>query len=311
VTTTTELLSLCDLHRSFGEIEAVAGISLRVDAGETLALLGPNGAGKSTTLAMVLGLLTPSSGQVKVHGRAPHRAISRGLVGALLQSGSGSGLPPGTRVGELVRFMASLFPKPLDPPTVLERAGLTSLAGRRVDGLSGGQLQRVRFALAICSDPDLLVLDEPTVGLDVSARRQFWQTVEAFSAGGRAVLFATHYLAEAEEAAKRVVVLHHGHIIADGAVDEIRRTVGTKRVRFRARQADPDLLRSLPAVQRAEVAGDTVTLDSGDADATVGGLYRSGLAFTDLEVTRAGLEEAFLALTENETENETVKESAR
>jgi len=293
----TEVLALHDVHRSYGAVEAVAGIDLHVAPGETLALLGPNGAGKSTTLGMILGLLSPSSGQVTVLGRSPHQAVADGLVGALLQSGTGTGLPPGARVGELVRFMASLYPKPLAPATVLERAGLTSLAGRRVDGLSGGELQRVRFALAICADPELLIFDEPTVGLDVPSQRGFWQTVGAFAAEGRAIIFATHYLAEAEEAARRVVVLSKGHIVADGPVSDIRRTVTTKQVRFRAPQADPQVLQDLPAVQRVQAADGAFTLDTTDADATVRGLYQSSIPFSDLEVASAALEEAFLALT--------------
>jgi ABC-2 type transport system ATP-binding protein len=291
------VLILRGLRRSYGRIEAVAGIDLHVGAGETLALLGPNGAGKSTTLAMVLGLLTPSSGEVRVLGRPPHRAVADGLVGALLQSGAGSGLPPGTRVGELVSFVASLYRRPLSPAVVLDRAGLTALAGRKLDRLSGGELQRVRFALAICPDPRLLILDEPTVGLDVPARRAFWQTVGTFAAEGRAVVFATHYLAEAEEAATRVAVMHEGRIVADGSVRDIRETVAVKRISFRTGQADLEALGSLPAVQRAERVDGVVTLESRDADATVRALYQSSVGFSDLEVTGAGLEEAFLALT--------------
>jgi ABC-2 type transport system ATP-binding protein len=285
------------LRRSYGKVEAVAGIDLQVGAGETLAMLGPNGAGKSTTLAMVLGLLAPSSGEVGVLGRSPRQAVADGLVGALLQSGAGSGLPPGTRVGELIRFVASLYWRPLSPPVVLERAGLTALAGRKVDRLSGGELQRVRFALAICANPRLLILDEPTVGLDVPARRAFWQTVRAFTAEGRAVVFATHYLAEAEEAATRVAVMHQGRIVADGPVRDIRRVVTAKRIRFRAQQADAGMLAALPAVQRVEVLDGVITIESSDADATVKALYGSSVDFSDLEVTGARLEEAFLALT--------------
>ncbi len=201
-------LAIRALRHCYGEIEAVAGIDLNVGAGEVVALLGPNGAGKSTMLAAVLGLLHPSAGELTVSGRTPRQAISDGLVDALLQSGAGSGMPPGGRVGELVRFVTSLYPRSLPASTVLEQAGLGRLESRKVEGLSGGELQRVRFALAICPDPRLLVLDEPTVGLDVPARRAFWRTVASFAASGRTVLFATHYLAEADEAARRVVVRH-------------------------------------------------------------------------------------------------------
>jgi ABC-2 type transport system ATP-binding protein len=163
--------------------------------------------------------------------------------------------------------------------------------------LSGGEQQRVRFALAICADPRLLVLDEPTVGFDVPSQRSFWETVRAFAAGGCAVLFATHYLAEAAETAGRVVVLHKGQVVADGTVDEIRRTVAIRRVRFRAPGADAGALLALPAVQQVRQADGVISLDSTDSDATVRGLVLSGTAFTDLEVIGAGLEDAFLALT--------------
>jgi ABC-2 type transport system ATP-binding protein len=296
----TAILDAQGLRRRFGSTEAVAGVDLRVAAGETVALLGPNGAGKSTTLAMILGLLPPTAGQVTIAGRTPRQAVADGLVGALLQSGARSGLPTGTRVGELVGFAASLYPAPLAPRAVLRHAGLASLAGRRVDRLSGGELQRVRFALAICADPRLLILDEPTVGVDVPSRRSFWETVRAFAAEGCAVLFATHYLAEAAETAGRVVVLHKGRVAADGTVDEIRRTVAIRTVRFRAPNAGPGELLALPAVQQARQDGDVITLDSTDADATVRGLVRSGTIFADLAVTSAGLEDAFLALTSEE-----------
>jgi ABC-2 type transport system ATP-binding protein len=293
----TAILEVQGLRRKFGSTEAVAGVDLYVAAGETVALLGPNGAGKSTTLAMILGLLSPTAGQVTVGGRTPHQAVADGLMGAMLQSGAGSGLPPGTRVGELVRFVASLYPAPLAPPAVLRHAGLVSLAGRKVGGLSGGELQRVRFALAICADPRLLILDEPTVGLDVPTQRSFWETVRAFAAGGCAVLFATHYLAEAAESAGRVVVLHKGHVVADGTVEEVRRTVAIRTVRFRAPDTDAGVLRALPAVQQVRQADGVISLGSTDSDATVRGLVRSGTTFTDLEVISAGLEDAFLALT--------------
>jgi ABC-2 type transport system ATP-binding protein len=296
----TAILDAQGLRRSFGSTDAVAGVDLRVAAGETVALLGPNGAGKSTTLAMILGLLSPTAGQVTVGGRAPRQAVASGVVGAMLQSGAGTGLPWGTRVGELVRFVSSLYPTPLPVPAVLTYAGLASLAGRRVEGLSGGELQRVRFALAICAGPRLLILDEPTVGFDVPTQRSFWETVRAFAAEGCAVLFATHYLAEAAQTAGRVVVLHKGRVAADGTVDEIRRTAAVRTVRFRAPGGDAGALRALPAVQQVRQADGVISLDSTDSDETVRGLVRSGAAFTGLEIMGAGLEDAFLALTSEE-----------
>jgi ABC-2 type transport system ATP-binding protein len=296
----TAILDVQGLRRRFGSTDAVAGVDLRVAAGETVALLGPNGAGKSTTLAMILGLLQPTAGQVTIGGQAPRQAVAGGVVGAMLQSGTGTGLPWGTRVGELVRFVSSLYPAPLPVPAVLGHAGLASLAGRRVERLSGGELQRVRFALAICADPRLLILDEPTVGFDVPTQRSFWETVRAFAAEGCAVLFATHYLAEAAETAGRVVVLHKGRVAADGTVDEIRLTAAVRTVRFRAPGADAAALRALhtlPAVQQVRHADGVISLDSTDPDETVRALVRSGAPFTGLEITGAGLEDAFLALT--------------
>jgi ABC-2 type transport system ATP-binding protein len=193
--------------------------------------------------------------------------------------------------------VTSLYPRPLSTSIVLEQAGLVGLESRKVDGLSGGELQRVRFALAICPDPWLLVLDEPTVGLDVPARRAFWHTVANFAASGRTVVFATHYLAEADEVAERVVVMHRGRVVADGPTDEIRRIVATKQVRFRAEGVHPAQLAGLPGVTRVEGDDGSVVLETADADRTVGGLYRSGLVFSDLEVVGADLEEAFMELT--------------
>ena len=211
-----------------GPIRAVRGIDFSIVAGETAALLGPNGAGKSTTIDMILGLSKPDDGTVSVFGRPPREAVDAGLVGAMLQTG---GLIRDLSVRELVAMMASLYPDPIEVEEALEVTGLETIAGQRTQKLSGGQTQRVRFALAIVCNPDLLVLDEPTVALDVEGRREFWSIMRAFAARGKTVLFATHYLEEADVNADRAILMAHGRIVADGPTTEIKARVGRRTLR--------------------------------------------------------------------------------
>lgn len=203
---------LAGLRKTYGDTVAVDGLDLEVAPGEIVALLGPNGAGKSTTVDLILGLSRPDAGTVAVFGRGPRDAVDDGLVGAMLQDGA---MLEDATVGEMVALFAAVHPHPLPVADVLERAGLTDLAGRQATELSGGQAQRVRFALALVPDPDLLVLDEPTVAMDVATRREFWAAMRRFVAAGRTVLFATHYLDEADGFADRVVLLRDGRVVAD------------------------------------------------------------------------------------------------
>jgi len=242
----------------------------------------------------LLGLLRTDSGEVRTLRLRPGEAIAEGRVGAMLQSG---GLPGGTRVGELVEFARRLYPRPLPVERVLATAGLTTLADRAVQALSGGEAQRLRFALAIAGDPDLVFLDEPTVAMDVETRHAFWEDMRRFAEEGRTILFATHYLEEADSAADRIVVLDHGRVVADGTSGAIKASVGGRTVRFSLDDADDVTLRALPAVTGCEIHGSSVSLRTADADATVRALYASGLPIRDLEVTGANLEAAFLALT--------------
>ncbi len=214
----------------FGAIRALDGVDLRIRAGEMVALLGPNGAGKSTSVSLMLGLRQPTSGSVRIFGADPDLAVRQGRVGAMLQT---AGLPPGITAAEMVAFVCSLYPRARPVSEVLETAGCTEFAGRRTERLSGGQMQRVRFAMAICGDPQLLFLDEPTTGFDVDTRRRFWHTIREYAAGGRTVLFATHYLEEADAAADRIVVLQKGHIVADGSGAALKGRAGGRTVRFR------------------------------------------------------------------------------
>ena len=287
-----------DVSHRYGRHLALDRLGLEVQRGETLALLGPNGAGKSTTIAVLLGLLRPQSGTVQVLGVSPRRAVAQGRVGAMLQSGSGSGLPPGVRVGEALRLVRRLYRYPAAFDLTVERAGIGSLLRCRTDRLSGGQAQRVRFAIAIAGDPEVVFLDEPTSAMDVESRRSFWQMMREFGRQGRTTVFATHHLAEADEIADRVVVLNHGQVVADGPGATLKAAVTSRRLRFVVDHPDPRTLDLLEGVTDVEVRGTTVSLDSFDADATLRALVHEGVAFRDLEVTGAGLEQAFMALTE-------------
>ena len=287
-------LRIRGLTKSYGPVRAVDGVDLDIVAGETVALLGPNGAGKSTTIDMLLGLSRPDTGEVTVFGRPPADAVRAGLVGAMLQSG---GLIGEVSVRELVELAASLYPAPMPVDEVLDRADLTELADRRTTRLSGGQTQRVRFALALVPDPQLLVLDEPTAALDVEARRRFWASMRQLTAAGRTVLFATHYLEEADAYADRVVLLARGRVVADGPATAIKAVVGGRTVRCTLPGADLDALRRLPGVTAVEAHGDGVTLRCSDSDAALRALLAAELAAHDVEVAGADLEDAFISLT--------------
>ena len=286
-------VQLVGLHKSYADIHAVAGVDLEVSPGEVVALLGPNGAGKSTTIDMLLGLIAPDSGVPRLFGRSPREAIAAGRVGAMLQTG---GLLPQLTVADTVQLVGSLHRDPLPVAEVLGRAAIQELRDRRINQLSSGQAQRVRFAIALVPDPRLLVLDEPTVGMDVESRRAFWTAMRELTMAGRTVLFATHYLEEADTYADRVVLLRAGRIVADGTAASIKASAAGRTIRGTLPGADPDLLRELPGVSAAEVHGNAVVLRSADSDATL----RTLLAITDIrdvEVTAAGLEDAFLAIT--------------
>ena len=294
----TSGVSLRGLRKSFGSgaaaVHAVRDVSLEVAPGEVVALLGPNGAGKSTTIDMLLGLAPPDAGEVRLWGLPPHRASARGLVGAMLQSG---GLLGGLSVRELVELVRGLSPHPLPTAQVLEMAQVADLAGKRADRLSGGQTQRVRFALAVAGSPQLLVLDEPTVAMDVQARRAFWSAMHAWTAEGRTVLFATHYLEEADAYADRAVLMAGGRVVADGPTTEVKALVGGRTIRATLPGADADALQRLPGVTQVELHGDVVALTCGDSDSALRALLDCFPAARDVEVKGAGLEEAFLALT--------------
>ena len=269
------------LHKSFRSgdgttVAAVDDVDLTVRPGEIVAFLGPNGAGKTTTVDMLLGLTRPDAGSIEVYGVEPDVAVRQGRVSAVMQSG---GLLRDFTVEETVRAIAALHGRLDRVAVVLERARLTGLAGRRVEACSGGEQQRLKFALALVPDPDLVILDEPTTGMDVGARQEFWQAMRADAALGRTIVFATHYLAEADEFAERTILMNHGRIVHDAATTDVRAAYGGRTLTFRP---------------PAEVLG-----SEGIDAAWLARVHRAlaPLGVTDVEVSAASLEAAFLALT--------------
>jgi ABC-2 type transport system ATP-binding protein len=289
---------LTGVHKYFGHVHAVDGVDLNLSSGEIIAILGPNGAGKTSTIDVILGLSKPDAGTVQVYGLEPRQAISRGLVSAVMQTG---GLLRDLTVAETVEYTASLFAGSQDLRTVLSQAGISGIADRRVGRCSGGEQQRLRFALALLSNPELLVLDEPTTGMDVEGRRSFWATIRKDAEQGRTVLFATHYLEEADAYADRIVLLRHGRIVADGTSSEIKAMTAGRTVRATLPGASEAALAALPGAESVELRGDTVLVHTSDSDTTARYLLTQTAA-KDLEITARGIEDAFLALTGDDAE---------
>lgn len=292
-------------------VRAVTGVDLTIAPGEVVAILGPNGAGKTTTLDMVLGLTQPTSGRITSFGEAPRAAVRGGRVSAVLQTG---GLLRDLTARESVRMIASTFREHRPVEEVLTRAGLAEKANRRVSKLSGGEQQRLRFALALLPDPDLLILDEPTAGMDVAARRDFWRTMHEDATHGRTVLFATHYLEEADSFADRIILMAKGRVVADGTTEEIRARASGRTVSADVRRGDvaaaADRLRGLPGTSSVTISGERITAIGEDSDALARVLLTE-LDGTNLEVTTASLDAAFMAITGEATDDsdETTEET--
>lgn len=305
--TSLPVIDIDGVTKSFGTLTAVDKLNLRVDPGEVVAFLGPNGAGKTTTVDMMLGLSEPTTGSVKLFGKDPRSAIALGRVAAVMQSG---GLLKDFTVRETVELTASLF-RPVRPvDDVLERAGIADIADRKVGKASGGQQQRLRFALALLSDPDLLILDEPTTGMDVQGRRDFWTSIRDDAQRGRTILFATHYLEEADAYADRIVLLRQGRVVADGTAAQIKALAAGRTVRATIddlQEADRDALKKLPGVDSLEVRGKSMLVHGADSDLVA----RYLLDYTDardLEITSRNLEDAFVALTMDAADDREVTE---
>lgn len=291
--------SLERLTKNYGPVRALAGVDFRVRAGEVVALLGPNGAGKTTAVKLLLGLLQPNSGKARVFGGDPTNPENRMRTGAMLQVGR---VPETLRVREHIDLFSSYYPKPLAAAEVLAAAGLEKLNDRKFGELSGGQRQRVLFALAICGDPDLLFLDEPTVGLDVEARRLLWDEIRLLVRRGKTVLLTTHYLQEADALADRVAVINKGEIIAEGTPSEIKAQTAGKRIRC-ITSLSISVLRALPGVTEVREDREAVEIHSAEAEPVLRELLARDASLSGLEVASAGLEEAFLALTQEGGQN--------
>jgi len=280
-------------NKNFGEVRALVNFDFNVRAGALTALLGPNGAGKTTAIKLLLGLARPTSGQVSLFGADPAESATRTRVGAMLQVGR---VPETLRVGEHIDLFSSYYPNPLPINEVLSIAGLEDLRSRRFGDLSGGQKQRVLFALAICGNPDLLFLDEPTVGLDVEARHLLWQEIRNLLGRGTTVVLTTHYLEEADALADRVAVINKGSIIAEGTPAEIKSRTSGKKIRC-VTQLSPDVIRKIKGVVDVKTDRETTVIQANDPESVLRGLLSLDLDVSEIEVTSAGLEDAFLALT--------------
>lgn len=293
---TLAAIELRGVTKAFGPVEAVRGIDLRIERGEVVAFLGPNGAGKTSTIDIILGLSRPSSGSASVFGLSPEQAIRHGLVAAVMQTG---GMLRDLTVQETVQYTAALFPAHRPVQEVMETAGIADIAGRRVGKCSGGEQQRLRFAMALVSDPELIILDEPTTGMDVSTRRAFWESIRADAAQGRTVLFATHYLEEADAYADRVVLVRHGQVVADGSAAQIKALGAGRTVRATWPGLTSEQAAAIPGADSIDVRGDQILVHAADSDAVARHLLTATPA-RDLEITARGLEDAFVALTADE-----------
>jgi ABC-2 type transport system ATP-binding protein len=297
-TQTTSGISLRGLCKTFkspqGPVRAVDGVDIDIAPGETVALLGPNGAGKSTTIDMLLGLTRPDSGSVTLFGMSPEKAIEAGAIGAMLQTGA---VLRDLTVRELIDMMASLYPRPFTVDETLELTGIKDIAERKTHRLSGGQTQRVRLAVALVSNPDLLVLDEPTVAMDVESRREFWANMRGFAQSGKTVVFATHYLEEADAYADRIILIARGRIVADGSGTEIKATVGLRTIRATLPGADLNAIARLDGVTNVDTRGDAVIINCSNSDVALRAFLPAFPDARDIDVSGAGLEEAFLQLT--------------
>jgi ABC-2 type transport system ATP-binding protein len=284
---------LCAATKRYGDVTALDSVSFALERGRVTALLGPNGAGKTTAVKLLLGLARPTKGSARLFGGEPRDVAVRRRTGVMLQIAR---VPDTLKVREHLQLFCSYYPSPMTIDQALATAGLSGVAGRKYGDLSGGQRQRVQFALAICGNPDVLFLDEPTVGLDVESRRGFWQEVRRLASSGRTIVLTTHYLEEADALADRIIVLSTGRIVADAPPHAIKARAGGRRVRCLT-ALDDDTLAQLPGVRSVRRDGTAVELLTGDAESLARALLARDPSLAGLEITGAGLEEAFMALT--------------
>jgi ABC-2 type transport system ATP-binding protein len=290
----TPAIRLEGLTKRFGSLTAVNDVDLTIQPGEVVALLGPNGAGKSTTIDLALGLSLPSAGSATLFGSDPRTAVVTGRVGAMLQGGA---LLPTTTVRESIALIHALHKHPLTIDDAMERAGVTDIAKQRISKLSGGQMQRARFAVAVVSNPDLLILDEPTAAMDVGARHSFWQSMREFTDQGKTVVFATHYLDEADTFADRIVIMGAGRVIADGTPSEIKAVVSGRTLSFSLQDAAESTFDAYPGVTLVERRGDRFSLQTEQSDAALRAVLSAYPGASEIEIVSRNMDDAFMALT--------------
>ncbi|TCV94881.1 ABC-2 type transport system ATP-binding protein [Luteibacter rhizovicinus] len=300
------IAQLDGVTKRYGQLVALDGIDLGLRRGELLALLGPNGAGKSTAIGLLLGLHRADSGSVSLFGRDPQDIEARRRIGVMLQSAA---LPPTLKVGELLKLTASYYPSPRDTGEAAAMAGVDDLLGRRYAALSGGQQRRVQFAMALCGRPELLFLDEPTVGMDIDARQKLWTAIRQLVADGCSVVLTTHYLEEAEALADRVCVIAHGKVISEGSVDALRARVAYRRIRCTT-SLDTGVVAAWPGVAECHIEQGRMFVSTAQPENVVRRLLAADAALTDLEVLRAGLAEAFTELTRDNDDVPVVEKEA-
>ena len=290
---TRTVAKLHSVTKSYGQTTALDKFSMELRAGEVVALLGPNGAGKTTAVRLLLGLISPDSGSVRVFGRDPRDADARTRIGAMLQI---TRVPEMLRVREHIDLFRSYYPNPLPAAEVMRIAKLDGFANQMFGQLSGGQKQRTLFGLAVCGNPDLVFLDEPTVGMDIESRRALWDEIRALSAAGKTVLLTTHYLEEADMLAHRIVVINKGRVVCEGTPSEIKHRVSGRRIRC-ITQLDPEFLASLPSVTDVQQDREAVVILAEHPERVVREILLRDETLHGLEVSAASLEDAFLALT--------------
>lgn len=293
VSQTRPVAKLHSVTKRYGKVTALDNFSLELRAGEVVALLGPNGAGKTTAVRLLLGLIAPNAGSVRVLGRDPRDAEARTRIGAMLQV---SRVPEMLRVREHIDLFRSYYPHPLPVADVIRIAKLEGVADQMFGKLSGGQKQRALFGLALCGNPDLIFLDEPTVGMDIESRRGLWDQVRALSAAGKTVLLTTHYLEEADMLANRIVVINKGKLLCEGTSAEIKHRVSGRRIRC-ITQLDPEFLKALPSVSDVQQDREAVVILAERPEQVVREMLQRDETLHGLEVSAAALEDAFLALT--------------
>lgn len=294
---TAPAVQLENVSKRYGEVLALDGVTLAIDMGEVVAMLGPNGAGKTTSISLMLGTRKPTAGKARLFGLDPRDVKARSRIGVMLQE---SGVPGMLKVNEIVGLFGSYYPAPLKVSEAVAMAGLQEKSNSLVKDLSGGQRQRLYLALAVCGNPDVLFLDEPTVGMDVEGRRQFLQQIGQFAARGSTIVLTTHYLEEADQLAHRVIVVDRGHVIADSTPAEIKSRVAGKRITFNtSRPMAPGDFEGLP-LNSQHVADGQVRLLTNEPERVLRELFRRGVEMTQLEVSGADLEEAFVAMTHHE-----------